>query len=225
MPLYNPSGAALSGTATSIVFSGSGVSSSIDAENVLQVNVTGGLPVVSGTTVLGFVNYLKFDGSAVAGGTISNGTGTITVNAGAGGSVNVSVTGTLLGAATAINFVGTGATASFAGGTAHVTLSAGGGAPGGLTTYTTGVNILGSKTTPNNGGAFSISNAALTTGSRVFVALSSEPIAGKGTRNDEVEMDAICFYAQKVNPALTCTIHWSSATKVSGSYNIDWFVG
>lgn len=45
---------------------------------------------------------------------------------GVGASVNINVTGTLIGAATTINFVGSGATASFSAGTAHVTLSAGG---------------------------------------------------------------------------------------------------
>jgi hypothetical protein len=224
MPLYNPGGAALSGTATGIEFSGSGVSSSIDANNILQVNVSGGLPVVSGSTLLGFVNYLKFDGSAVAGGAFSAGTGTITVNAGAGGSVNVNVTGVLLGAATTINFVGTGATASFAGGVASVTLSAGG-APGGLTTYTTGVYILGGSSGTREG-HFDICHSALTTGSRVFIFQSAEPGGlGKGTRPDEAQMDLIVFKAQKVNPALTCTVHWAAASPVSGAFNLDWFVG
>jgi hypothetical protein len=230
MPLYYDQSTlgsnALSGAAgaTSIGFYGPGQTGTIDANSVLQVLVSGGAALWSGSTNLGYAREIKFDGSAVAAGSLTNGTGTITVNAGAGGSVDVSVTGTLLGAATAINFVGSGATASFAGGTAHVTISAGGVGPGGITTYTTGIWVLSGRSGTREG-SFDICHSTLTTGSRVFVFQSAEPPTGKGGRPDEAQMDLIVFKAQKVNPALTCTVHWVAASPVSGVFNLDWFMG
>ena len=81
MPLYQPGGAQLSGTATSINFNGPQVSSSIDANSILQVYVSGVGLVLSGSSPVGQAATINFVGNAVAGASITaDGTASITMS-------------------------------------------------------------------------------------------------------------------------------------------------
>jgi len=102
-----------------------------------------------------------------------------------------------------LDFTGSGVTATVSGDVATVAVSSGGG--GGGLTFTTVEQDLGSL--PRYGGTFDISGAGLSTGKPVLVCQAAGPYTGKGTLEDEAEMDLVTATGFVVN-STTIRVYW-----------------
>lgn len=73
-------------------------------------------------------------------------------------------------------------------------------------------------------GKFQITGlAGLTPGKAVLIRQAVGPYTGKGTREDEAEMDGLVV-SGKVFDATTIDAYWSSPTKVRGNFKFDYLV-
>lgn len=133
-------------------------------------------------------------------------------------SIGVQDEGVDVGRARSVNFAGAGVTAVVTGGVATVTVPGGGGG-GGITTFQAEVS-LGSS--PVRSGRFTISDASIIAGQRVFVFQSGAALTGKGTLGDENQMDSICV-APVVTGDGSMTVYWTSRTFVKGNFKFNWF--
>lgn len=109
----------------------------------------------------------------------------------------------------AVDFVGSGVSATVSGSVATVTVSGGGG--GGFS-VTQIERDLGSTAAWR--GVFTITDASISAASRLSVWQAPGPYTGKGTRADECEMDWIQCHA--VPASGTATVHWRAVQSFSG---------
>jgi hypothetical protein len=111
-----------------------------------------------------------------------------------------------------INFAGAGVSASVAGNEATVTISGGG--SGGVTSTTVETNI----TTASWWGKFTITDAAISGTSKVLCWQAPGPYTGKGTREDEAEMQPVSVIA--VEPgAGTAVVKWQTPPLITTEIN------
>jgi hypothetical protein len=78
--------------------------------------------------------------------------------------------------------------------------------------------------TPTTSGTFTIAGTGMTVGKSVRIFQSVGPYTGKGTMSDEAEMDALSVVASVTSPTII-TAFWRCATRVSGNFKFDYFVG
>lgn len=74
------------------------------------------------------------------------------------------------------------------------------------------------------GGRFDIAGAGMTVGKPVLIGQANGPYTGKGTREDEAEMDSINVTA-KVLSATVIRCYWESIHRVRGNFKFNYFVG
>lgn len=73
-------------------------------------------------------------------------------------------------------------------------------------------------------GRFTITSSGLTAGKPVKIWQAVGPYTGKGTREDECEMDEVVATGIVLN-ATTITAYWSSATRVRGNRKLNYLIG
>lgn len=106
---------------------------------------------------------------------------------------------------------------SYNDGAGTITLPGGGASP-----YSTVEVNLGSF--PRKTGRFTISGSGLTAGKPVQIWQAVGPYTGKGTREDEVEMDMVKATGIVLNTT-TITVYWNSPTRVRGNRKFAYQVG
>lgn len=84
-------------------------------------------------------------------------------------------------------------------------------AAGGGTAFTLTIIEVDLGATPVFSGSFNITGAGLTVGRPVLVQQIAGPYTGKGTRQDEAEMDLVAATGYVVS-AVLITVHWHVAT-------------
>jgi hypothetical protein len=98
-----------------------------------------------------------------------------------------------------------------------------GGGGGGLTLSTAEVS-LGAAPYARRSGSFQITGlSGLTTGKAVSIQQANGPYTGKGTREDEAEMDQVTVTA-KVASATVIQAYWASTYRVRGNVKFDYAV-
>lgn len=73
-------------------------------------------------------------------------------------------------------------------------------------------------------GSFTIAGSGMIPGKPVYIKQAAGPYTGKGTLEDEAEMDQVNIVA-KVTDAATITAWWQSPCAVSGNFKFDYLVG
>lgn len=135
---------------------------------------------------------------------VPGGTGT------GGGYSTVQDEGVDLTARTKINFTGAGVTATDSGVVTTVTIPGAAGA-----SWTTVEANLGSSATWR--GTFTITDASISSTSKVIVLQAPGPYTGKGTRADEAEMDQItCIAFPGTGSA---TVYWRTQTMLATTFH------
>ena len=133
--------------------------------------------------------------------------------------VEVQDEGASQGFVRALNFTGAGVTATVAGSVATVTVPGGG--AGSLTLTTVEVDL---GNVARLAGTFDIAGVGMTPGDPVLIVQASGPYTGKGTREDESEMDGLSVSA-KVFSATIIRCFWRSWWKVKGNFKFDYAIG
>ena len=91
-------------------------------------------------------------------------------------------------------------------------------------TLTTVEASLGSVPDAFRSGHFTIAGAGLTTDKPVSIQQANGPYTGKGTRQDEAEMDQVLVTGKVLNPT-TIQCYWKSQHRVRGNFKFDYAVG
>lgn len=109
------------------------------------------------------------------------------------------------GDVTTLDFVGTGVTATTSGGIATVNISGG--------TWTLVEADLGS---PHWRGKFTVTDASVSSSSKIIIQHAPGPYTGKGTLADEAEMDPLWCIAAPGSGQFT--VHWRTLMGIAPSY-------
>jgi hypothetical protein len=103
-----------------------------------------------------------------------------------------------------------------------ITISSTGGGSGSTPTILTTVEVnLGSI--PRNSGNFLITGVTTTTGKAVMIQQANGPYTGKGTLDDEAEMDSVIVSGKATNSS-TIKCIWKSDTRVKGNFKFNYFI-
>lgn len=94
---------------------------------------------------------------------------------------------------------------------------------GGSLTLTTVEVSLGSAPDARRSGRFTIAGAGLTAGKAVSIQQANGPYTGKGTREDEAEMDQILITGKVLN-ATTIQCFWKSQHRTRGNFKFNYAV-
>ena len=78
-------------------------------------------------------------------------------------------------------------------------------------------------TVPRKSGSFTIISSGLTIGKQVLVQQATGPYSGKGTLNDESEMDFIGVNGVVIN-STTIKCFWNSRTFVKGNFKFNYVI-
>jgi hypothetical protein len=90
--------------------------------------------------------------------------------------------------------------------------------------WTTVEVSLGSAPSARRAGKFTITGAGMTVGNPVSIQQASGPYTGKGTRNDEAEMDQVLVVG-KVISAVAIECFWKSDQRVRGNFKFNYSIG
>lgn len=104
-------------------------------------------------------------------------------------------------------------------GTGDVTINATGGAGLTLTNIEKDLGAVALKT-----GSFTVTSTGLTTGKPVVVTQAVGPYTGKGSREDECEMDEIRAFGVVTN-ATTITVYFSTDSFIKGNIKFNYIIG
>lgn len=114
---------------------------------------------------------------------------------------------------------------AFPGGTTDFLRADGAFAPPTASIVLTTVEVsLGSAPSATRSGKFTIAGAGLTIGKPVSIQQASGPYTGKGTRNDEAEMDQVLVVG-KVISAIAIECFWKSQHRVRGNFKFNYLIG
>lgn len=157
---------------------------------------------------------LDFPGTPSDGQTYTSGTTTWTYSSASGAWKITSSGPTGFTGSQGVGFTGSQGVLGYTG-------SAGSGSGGSFTLTTVEVNI-GSN--PRRSGAFGITGTGLTPGKPVFIQQAVGPYTGKGTLEDEAEMDQVNVTAL-VEDATNIIAYWTSTYDVRGNLKFNYIIG
>jgi len=83
---------------------------------------------------------------------------------------------------------------------------------------------LGSAPDARRAGSFTITSSGLVTDKPVYIQQANGPYTGKGTRQDEAEMDQLTVTGKVLN-ATTIQCYWQSQYRTRGNYVFSYLVG